>query len=119
MAEYRPQIPFNVPAFLIKPTYKTVKGVLKKVYPDTTPSEKDLFFCSFRTFGGTETVKNDVLSVENTAVIETWFSPNFTADCRVILAQNNVVYEIFGEPENINMRNQFVKFKVRRLTGGA
>ena len=29
------------------------------------------------------------------------------------------VYEILGEVENIDMRNQFAKFKVRAVKGGA
>lgn len=118
MAEYRPQLPFTTPAYLITPTYEVVKGVLKKVYPTDPPTKADLFFCSFKTFGGTETTKNDVISIQDTANIEAWYDPRITSDCRIILAQNNSVYEIFGAPENINMRNQFLKFKVRRLTGG-
>jgi hypothetical protein len=32
---------------------------------------------------------------------------------------DGAVFDILGEPENIEMRNQFLKFKVRRVKGGA
>lgn len=113
MAEYKPSAPFTVPAFFLMPNVITTKGVKKKIFiPETTP-----FFCSFKTFGGTETQVNGVTSVENTAVIETWYDPKFKSDAGVRIG--NVDYEILGTPENINMRNQYVKFKVRAVKGGA
>ena len=30
---------------------------------------------------------------------------------------DNSIYEIIGVPENINMHNQFLKFKVKRYKG--
>ena len=66
---YKPNIPFTVPMFLFVPETVTAKGSTKKIYPENGI----LIYCSFRTFGGTEKVVNGVLSVENTAVIETWF----------------------------------------------
>lgn len=113
MGNYKPTVPFNVSAFLFAPTTKTVKGVTKKTYP----KDGELFYCSFRTFGGTERTSNDILIVENTAVIETWYNPNITSDCKINVG--GLDYEILGTPENINMRNQFMKFKVRAVKGGA
>ena len=110
--------PFNVPMRLLIPTVKTVKGVAVKSYP--APSSGALIYCSFRSFGGTETQSNGVLVVEDTASIETWYRPDITADCRLCLAgQSDKIYEILGTPENINMQNQFVKFKVKSINGGA
>lgn len=117
MADYRPALPFSTPAYLLKPVYRTIKGIREKTYPD--PTENDIFFCSFKTYGGTESFKNDVLLVEDTAVVETWYLPEFESDCAIMLAGNRQIYEILGSPENINMRNQFVKFKVRHIKGGA
>jgi hypothetical protein len=74
---------------------------------------------SFRTFGGTENDVNGVLSIENTAVIDTWYRPDVQADCRIGLPQTGKVYEIIGEPENIQMRNQYLRFKVKAIEGGA
>lgn len=114
MTNYRPSGPFNVPLFIFVPTPTTVKGSTKKVYPE----EGELIFCTFRTFGGTEKVVNDVLVVENTAVIETWYRPDIKADCKVKDA-DGIDYEILGTPENINQRNQYLRFKIRAIRGGA
>lgn len=113
MAEYKPNAPFNVPFFLLTPTTTTVKGVLKKTFTKST----EPFYCSFRTFGGTEKVVNDVVVLEDTATVETWYDPSITADCNIEI--NGQQYEILGTPENINMRNQYLKFKVRAIKGGA
>lgn len=113
MANYRPSAPFNVPLFLFAPITKVIKGVAKKIYPENG----DLIYCSFRTFGGTESKSNGVLVVEDTAVIETWYRPDIKSDC-ILKNENGDSYEILGTPENINMRNQIVKFKIRKISGG-
>ena len=113
MATYKPNTPYNVPVILLTPTTKTVKGVLKKVYPETGKT----VFCSMRTFGGTEKVVNDVIVVDNTAIVETWYRPDIKADCRFLI--DNIPYGILGTPENINMRNQYMIVKVRAIKGGA
>lgn len=99
--------------YLQVPNIITEKGSIKKVYS----SEGELIYCSFRTFGGTEIKSNDVLSVENTAVIETWYRPDIKADCR-LKSIYGTVYEILGTPENIYQQNQYLKFKIRAIKGG-
>lgn len=117
MADYKPQLPFSKPLYLLVPTYEMVKGVEKKLYPE--PTDKMIIFASFKTYGGTETTVNGVYSVIDTANIETWYRPDIKSDCRIMRVEDGATYEIIGEPENINMRNQFLKFKVRRVKGGA
>lgn len=114
MAEYRPSGPFNVPMLLFIPTKVDKKGSSKKTYPN----EGQLVYCTFRTFGGTETTVNGVLVVEDTAVIETWFRPDIKADC-ILRNLDGQEYEILGTPENINMRNQYLRLKIRAIRGGA
>ena len=109
---YRPSEPFTTPVQLLNPSYETVKGVLKKNYPDSG----EVIWCSFKTFGGTETEINGVLTVVNTANVETWYRPDITAASRIKLGAD--VYEVLGTPENIEQRNQFLKFKVRGVKGG-
>ena len=117
MARYRPSKPFDVPLLLYPVTgTEKVKGVPKKVYA----SKGILFFGSFATFGGTEREVNGVTVVEDTATVETWYMPEFAASGRIALADTpSVIYEILGTPENIERRNQFSKFKIRRVQGGA
>ncbi len=114
---YKPTKPFTTP-LLYFPVENTERkhGVLVKTYA----VEGILFFGSFATYGGAERVINGAYSVEDTASIETWFRPEFAADGRVALADHpEMVYEVVGEPENIEMRNQFCKMKVHRVRGGA
>lgn len=113
MADYKPPVRFDTPVNLLVPEYKTYNGVSQKIYPESGP----VIMVSFRTFGGTETTVNGVYSIENTATVETWYNPAIKADCGLQLNGRN--YEILGDPENINQRNQFMKFKVRAIGGGA
>lgn len=115
MSKYSPPDRFNVPMKLLIPTVKIKNGVVKKEYPE---NEKGLlFFGSFRTFGGTETTINDVYSIVNTATIDTWYMPEIKGNCRILVDEN--IYEVLGEPENINMENKYIKFKVKQIKGGA
>lgn len=114
---YRSTKPFITP-LLYFPVVGTERklGVLVKTYA----TEGILFFGSFATYGGTERAVNGVYSVEDTASIETWYRPEFTSDGRVALADHpEKVYEVVGEPENIEMRNQICKMKLSRVKGGA
>lgn len=115
---YKPQLPFTVPMVLLEPTYTTVNGVRKKTFPEV--ANGILIYGTFKTYGGTERDVNGVYSVEDTANIETWYRPEITSGCRIALANNpTAVYDIIGEPENIEMRNQYFIFKVLRIKGGA
>ena len=115
MKNYKPSAPFTTPIKLLVPAYKTIKGVRKKVYP----SDGDLLWCSFKTYGGTERNVNDVYSVEDTANIETFYRPDIKSDCQIMLAESGGVYEIINEPEDIDQRHKYCKFKIRRVKGGA
>ena len=112
---FKPNFPYSTAIELLTPTYEVVKGVRKKVYP----SEGVSLNCSFKTFGGTDTEVNGVYSVEDTANVETWYRPDITSECRVVLLATGQAYEILGSPENIDMRNQFCTFKVKAIKGGA
>ena len=114
MSNYRPAEPFNVPMFIFIPEIKTVKGSRKKVYPENG----ELIFCSFKSFGGTEITSNDTLVIEDTAQVETWYRPDIKADCK-LKDESGEEYEILGTPENVNMRSQTLKFKVRSIRSGA
>lgn len=97
------------------PTSDKVLGVSKKTYAEIA----GVVMVNWKSYGGTETTSNGVLSVEDTAQIVCWYRPDIRSDCRLVRLSDGAVYEIIGEPENIEMRNQFLKFKVRRVKGGA
>ena len=104
----------TTPMTLQVPTSSTVLGVAKKTYADA-----GMIFVNFKTYGGTESVSNDVLSVIDTAQVTTWYRPDIKADCRLKRLSDGAVFEILGEPENLEWRNQILYFKVRRVKGGA
>jgi hypothetical protein len=104
----------TTPLELQRATYKSVYGVNKKVYEPV----EGVIFCNFKTKGGTEKTVNDILVIEDTAEVVTWYRPDITSDCRIKRLTDNALFEIINEPENIEMRNQFLKFKVRRIKGG-
>lgn len=112
---YKPATPFTVPFHIITPVLGVVKGVTTKTFTEGQTT----FFCSFRTFGGTELTENGLYSVVDTATIETWFDPAITAGCRIKTLDDNKVYEVIGTPEDIEKRHQFLKFKVQSISGGA
>lgn len=114
MKMYKPSGPYTTPLILLIPELKTAKGTTKKIFPE----DGEVFFCSLKSYGGTERDVNGVYSIEDTANVETWYRPDITSDCRV-MTENGRVYEIMNEPENIEMRYQILRFKIRRISGGA
>lgn len=115
MADFKPSFPYSTPIDLLSPTYTEKKGTKVKNYP----AHGQRINCSWKTYGGTESTVNDTVAVIDTATVETWFRPDIKADCRVRLFSTGEMYEIIGKPENINQRNQFLRFKVRAVESGA
>ena len=115
---YRAYAPFDVAMKLLKPTTTMVKGVTKKIYPDPQSVEK-VFFGSFRTFGGTEQYSNEVYTILATATVDTWFNPEIKADCQIYLCDTGETYQIISQPENIDVRHQYMQFKVEKVGGKA
>lgn len=117
MAYYRPSLPFTTALIVLKPTYSKVAGVTKTTLPDLDTGFQ--IFASFKSYGGTETTVNGVYSIVDTADIETWYRPDITSDCVIVVAETGAQYRLMNTPENINNRNQFLKFKIERIKGGA
>lgn len=117
MARFKLSGPLTVPMMLLIPTYTEKLGVRVKTYPSV--ADGVLIYGSFRTFGGTERDIDGVYSIENTATVETWYRPDIRSDCRIALVATGEVYDILGEPENIEMRNQYLMLKVLQVRGGA
>lgn len=113
--QFRPQAPFDVALKLLIPTITRVKGVPTKSFPD--PKNVSVFFGSFRTFGGTENISNDVYTVFDTAIVDTWYDPKITSDCRVYVCETGDIYDIITPPENIGMRHQYMQFKMQKVGG--
>ena len=78
-----------------------------------------IVYCNFKTSGGTESINTGLLMILDTATVVTWYRPEIIGSSRLIVLQDESIWEVVGNPENIEMRNQYLRFKVKRLTGGA
>lgn len=111
------------PLRLQLPISSSSYGVNKKTYADA----KGVIMANFKTFGGTEQNNNGVMSVIETAQIVCRYRPDITSGSRFVLlpagyddaGKPKAVYEVLGDPENIEMRNMFLKIKAKRIKGGA
>ncbi len=118
---YKPRTPFSVAMLILAPEYSNAYGVNKLTYPSTAAelAKCPEFFGSFKSYGGTEVVNNGIYTIEDTATIETWFRPDILPNCRIYVRETALTYEIISAPEDIDMRHQFLKFKVKRVKANA
>ena len=112
---YKPYTPFTVAMKLLIPTTTKVKGVVQKTFP--SPDDAPLIMGSFRTFGGTESTENDLYTVYHTATIDTWYRPDIKVNCQIYLCDTGDTYDIISDPEDIEMRHQYLQFKVQKIGG--
>ena len=111
---WAPSAPFTVPMTILKATETKVNGVRTKTYADG-----QAIVGSFRTFGGTEREQDGLTVVEDTAVVEAWYTPALEAGDRVRTDTDGAAWDVLGTPEDIGQRHQWMRFKVRRAKGGA
>lgn len=107
---------FTTAVKLQKRIVTKVSGALEFTYVDAADP---ILNCNFKTYGGTETVVNGSLVILNTATLVTWYRQDIQAADRILLLQENSLWEVLGEPENIDMRNQYLIVKIRKISGGA
>lgn len=111
---YNRQNNFNVRALILKAEYKKINGINKKVF-----TAGDEIFISAKSYGGTEKIVNDKYVIEDTMICECWYRPDITSDCNIILLDDNSEWEIINSPENIERKNKYLKFKIKKIKGGA
>ena len=111
---YQPKQPFITPLQLFQATKTKINGATVKRY-----SESQLIYGTVRSFGGSESVRDGVYISEDTAVIDSWFTPNISAGDKVVMLDDNSEWEVIGTPEDIERKHRFIQFKVRRLRGNA
>lgn len=113
----------TTPFYYYVGTYENINGINKRVFTrETDGNGKPVVrFCNFSTYGGSEYQNNGVYVVDDTAQIITWYDPVISAGGAIKLCEDATddLFEILGQPENIEQRNQELTFKVRRYKGGA
>lgn len=108
--------PFTTPAMVLNPVITTVKGVKKKTYPEDGP----IIYISFKTYGGTqkkEAESNDILTVIDTAKVQTWYRPDILSETRIKLLDDDSVWDVVGRPEDYERRHQYLLFTVQNRGG--
>ena len=95
------------------PTVTTYNGVRTKTFAVSG----ETIFVNWKSRGGTESTVNGVVSILDTAIVTTWYRSDITSGSRLKLADGRI-YDVISEPENIEMQNRFVQFKVQRAKGG-
>lgn len=103
----------TTPCELLRPVVSKINGKVVREYPETGAR----FFANVKSYGGTERISNDLLMIEDTIIITAWHRPDVRPNCRVKILNTGAVYEVIAEPENWDMRGQFIVFKCRRVKG--
>lgn len=113
MAEYKPQLPFNVTAEHLPKIVEKVNGVNNVSYPESGKQ----FCCNAIAWTGSRKTINDVSTEEDTLVIETFYNPTIKKDDHIKLLDDGSVWRVETKPEIIRRFTQFMKFKVVTLGG--
>ena len=113
MSRYQPQGPFNVWFQHISKEVTYVKGVNVTKYVDGFKSK-----CSCINYSSNNTVTNDLKNTSTEWSFESRYTPLIKAGDRIRLLDDNTVYEIKGEPENVRRENKYIKFKMVRVKNG-
>ena len=115
MATYKPESFYSTPIRILTPVSGgRVNGIPVKTTYIPSPN---VYYCSFKSFGGTERAEGGLTVVEDTAVLEMPYDPSITSGCRIITLDNEKTYEILGTPEDINMAHRTLRFKIRKVAG--
>jgi len=111
--QYQPQTPFNVPFIILSLTKEFINGVNKQTYVEGT----EIYFCSAKAYVGVNKQINNITAEEDTLTVDTWFNPVLKKNDRIKLLDDDTIWELTTAPENINRRNQYMRFKVVRYRG--
>lgn len=110
--EYQPQGPFNVWFQLLKRDLKFVSGHnIETFVPDYKGK------CSCINYSTNDTTANDLKTHQDQWSFEARYSNKIQAGDRIMLLDDNSVYDIVGEPENVRRENKYIKFKMVRVNG--
>lgn len=107
----------STPCVILKPNYVKKNGKEVKEYSSIDNAMDDssnIFFCSFKSFGGTEKLMDGVYTIEDTANITCYYNPSIKSNCRIARLEDGAIFDVINEPEDVDFRHQYMKFKVKR-----
>ena len=111
---YQRQSRYTIAVRLIKGSYTKINGVNRKNYEETEIE----FRVARKSYGGTEVVKNGVVVIEDTYVIECHYRKDITGMDAIKFLSDGSIYEILNRPEDIGDEHRTMVFKVRKYSGG-
>lgn len=111
--EYKPNLPFDVPALHLKRHTEKINGVNQERFTEA----RKPFFCSAKSYGGTEKQVNGITVIEDTWIVDAFYTPAFGKGDKIRFLDDGSEYEILASPENIDRRGQYMRFKVNRIGG--
>lgn len=103
--------PFRTPFTLCRTESVNINGVEKEKYIPL-----GVIYCSCKSYGGTEKQIAGLYAIEDTIVIQTYYRDDITA-YSVFIDNHGEYWKPYATPENIEMRNKFLQFKIKRITG--
>lgn len=110
---FEPSLPFDIPALLLKKHTEKINGANQPYFTEA----EEPFFCSAKSYGGTEKQVNGVTVIEDTWTIDAYYDPTFDAGDKIRFLDDNSEFEILARPENINRKGLYMRFKCTRIGG--
>ena len=107
---YKPNLPYSVIAQWLIPTPVKVNGANKISYV-----EGELFGCRMKSYGGREESVNDVYRVVEQYNVETYYNPTIGKNYRIRILQDGSEWKVLTQPENVEMGNKYMLFKIERV----
>lgn len=111
--QYQPNVPFNVPFKILYGTSTTVNGVRAIEYIEDT----EIYYCSTKSYVGSVKTINDLSVEETRLIVDSYWFPKLKKNDRVRLLDDDTIWELNVDPENINRRNQYSRFTMVRIHG--
>lgn len=109
---YKVQDRLTTPIALFKQEKISVNGRVESLYSKVS---NEVVWCSWKSYGGTESVIDGLSVFKDTATIECRYNPSI---CQNDIIENLIThnkYKIITVPDDINQMHQFLRFKVERL----
>jgi head-tail adaptor len=109
---YKSQGPYNVWFQLLKRVVVYKAGHNIETYKVDFKSK-----CSLINYSTNDVNQASLKNTTSNWSFETRYHPDIQTGDRILILNDNTVYDIVGEPENVRMMNKFTKCKLVRAVG--
>lgn len=109
--------PANLRAFVTPATQKRVEVTTVNGRQQKTVVEVASLRGKFKQTGTSELNANGLVVVSYKTEFITWWKEDFKAGD--ILTINGVDFQVYGQPENVEMRGRYAVLTLKRIEGGA